>query len=302
MASPTTSLGLATPSRAGSALTRLRDFGGATVDMLAPNAVAVDPQGNVYVGEGAGRDRLLVFDPSGKLLRTWGGKAGSGEREFNYITGVALDLAGNVYVTDFNNQRVQKFDNQGHVLLAFPTEPPVGPASLAVDRQGNIYVSNHRQHAHTVQKFDPAGHLLRAWGPPGSGDGQFAANAAGGPDQLALDTQGNVYVTDPNNHRVQKFDADGTFRGAFGTEGSEMGQFTNGPYGLAVDRQGNIYASDLSGTIQKFDAGFKPLASWRDTGASRVIAVDDVGDLYVKDDAAAAVHKYRQPCAEERSC
>jgi DNA-binding beta-propeller fold protein YncE len=279
-------------------LTRLLSFGGAATQMRYPNGVAVDPRGNVYVGEGTSGSsisRLVNFDSGGNLLRTWDFGVGNREGQFDYITDVGLDASGNVYVADFNNQRIQKFDPDGHFLLAFPTEPPTGPVSVAVDRQGNIYVSNHRHHDHTVQKFDPTGHLLRAWGPPGSSNGEFDAAATGGPDQLALDVLGNVYVTDPNNNRVQKFDADGTFLAAFGTSGREPGQFTQGPYGLAVDRMGNIYTAELDGTIQKFDAAFRPLARWTSTGASRLISVDDACDLYVKDNAAAAVHKYRQP-------
>src|SRR5437868_2040145 len=77
-----------------------------------------------------------VFDPQGKPLATWGGGPGSGDGQFNYITALAVDEQGNVYVADFENARIQKFDALGQFLTQWPTESPAGPTGLAVDSAG----------------------------------------------------------------------------------------------------------------------------------------------------------------------
>src|SRR5262249_36152041 len=89
----------------------------------------------------------------------------------------------------------------------------------------------------------------------------------------------------PDNARVQKFDPDGRFLMQVGGPGAGAGRFraASGPYGLAVDRHGNVYALDLGGTLQKFDPAGRFVAKWTSTGGSRMMAVDERGDLYIRD-------------------
>ena len=89
--------------------------------------------------------------------------------------------------------------------------------------------------------------FLTQWGNLGSGNGQF--RDIGG---IALDRQGNVYVTDFENHRVQKFSSDGTLVATWGGHGSSPGRF-DGPLGIAIDSQGNVYVAEAGNRrIQKF--------------------------------------------------
>jgi streptogramin lyase len=114
-----------------------------------PNGLAVDRLGNIYVGEdsvGGHGGVVHVFDPQGQPLATWGGGPGSGEGQFNFITALAVDELGNVYVADFENTRIQKFDARGQFLTQWRTEAPVGPEGIAVDSAGHVYVTNHGQH------------------------------------------------------------------------------------------------------------------------------------------------------------
>ncbi|MDO6391769.1 putative Ig domain-containing protein, partial [Pontibacter sp. BT731] len=87
-------------------------------------------------------------------------------------------------------------------------------------------------------KFDGQGAFLFQFGSEGSGEGQLSH-----PNGLTVDGQGNVYVADRFNHRVQKFDGQGAFLFQFGSEGSGEGQLSH-PYGIAVDGQGNVYVAD----------------------------------------------------------
>ncbi len=123
----------------------------------------------------------------------------------------------------------------------------------------------------------------------------WIASGSGGPGSVAVDAGGSVYATDPNNHRVQRFDPDGNFLAAFGSIGQGTGQFISGPYGLSVDASGSVYASDLIGRVQKFDGSSgRSVGGWKVAGVSRLIATDDRGDIFIRDDNAGSIVKYRQ--------
>lgn len=145
-----------------------------------------------------------------------------------------------------------------------PFDTPVG---VAVDAQGNIYVMDTNNFR--VQKFDSEGNSLQMWGSEGSGDGQFlndvlVLNEYEG--HLAVDTQGNVYVLDPKNFRIQKFDSNGNYLTQWGTEGDGNGQFRQ-PFDITVDRENNIYVADvIKSTVQKFDKTGKFLLHWGKEG------------------------------------
>jgi hypothetical protein len=91
------------------------------------------------------------------------------------------------------------------------------PSDVAWDRAGNIYVADGTGANNRVAKFDKDGHFLKHWGSTGSGQGQF-----NGVKALAIDAQGNVYVADAGNKRIQVFDAEGTFKSEFGNVGTPL--------------------------------------------------------------------------------
>ena len=178
-----------------------------------------------------------------------------------------------------------------HCCAARRILPPAGPEGIALDSVGHVYVVNHGHHEHYLQKFDSSGNLLLEWGVYGTGPGEFIQSGG-----VAVDSRGDVYASDANNYRFQKFDSNGNFLAAFGSIGQGPGQFIAGPYGLAVDAAGNVYAPETSGRVQKFDgtAG-NLLAAWDRTGVTRLIATDDRGDVFIRDDNARTIVKYRQP-------
>lgn len=167
-------------------------------------------------------------------------------------TSVALDKAGNVYVSDEWLNRIAMFSSDGEWLGAWGTQGDADgevdqPAGIAFDSEDNLYVvdtGNNR-----IQKFTKDGQFLAKWGQQGSGDGEFDM-----PWGIGLDADNNVYIADWRNDRIQKFAPDGRFLMAFGESGSEDGQF-NRPADVAVDKEGLIYVADWrNDRVQVFDA------------------------------------------------
>tara|TARA_Y100000780_G_scaffold20504_1_gene17399 strand:+ start:158 stop:709 length:552 start_codon:yes stop_codon:yes gene_type:complete len=177
-----------------------------------------------------------------QFLSKWGSQ-GSGDGQLNFPDGIAVDEAGNVYVADRDNHRVQKFGADGRFLLTWGSEGGgdgqfYNAEGIAVDGAGNVYVTDWGRER--VQKFTSNGGFLLYLGTEGTGagrgtgDGQFH-----NPKGISVDRAGNVYVAETINHRVQVFDSNGRFLRKWGSEGSGDGQF-NRPTGIAIDRAGNV--------------------------------------------------------------
>ncbi|TAK33736.1 MAG: hypothetical protein EPO21_11990 [Chloroflexota bacterium] len=221
------------------------------------------------------------------LLTTWG-SSGSGQGQINRPYGIAVDVAGNVYIADTSNNRVQKFSSTGAFLAAWGS-PGSGegqlnrPYGIAVDAAGNVYVADSGNNR--IQKFSSAGTFLSTWGSYGSGVGQLSW-----PAEVALDAAGNVYVAEMYNHRVQKFTNTGAFLTAWGSYGTGDGQFEY-PYGIAVDAAGDVYVGDIYNyRVQKFSSAGTFLAKWGAYGSGdgqfsnpSGVAVDAAGNVYVAD-------------------
>jgi uncharacterized protein (TIGR03663 family) len=141
---------------------------------------------------------------------------------------------------------------------------------------------------------------VQTFGVPGSGDGQFDD-----PKDLAVDGQGQIYVLDTRNYRVQVFGAAGQFLRTWGSQGADPGQFQE-PWGIAVDRAGNVYVADTwNHRIQKFDSQGQFLTMWGTFGDSggvlgvpeafygpRGVAVDADGNVLVSDTGNKRIAKY----------
>jgi len=175
---------------------------------------------------------------------------GSGIGEESAPTSSSSD--GNVYVVDYANIRVQKFNNQGDFISKWGTKGKADgqfgvPHGVDVDKEGNVYIVDMDNN--NVQKFDSEGNFLYKWGSMGTGDGQFMH-----PHTIKLDSAGNSYVSDMANLNIQKFDSEGSFLYKWGSMGTGDGQF-NAPEGVAIDSLGNIYVTDTdNNNVQKFDS------------------------------------------------
>jgi len=221
-----------------------------------PWGVAVDDSQNVYVAD-TWNHRILKFSPQGKLIRQWGRFADTAGRAVGQAglfwgpRDIAIDAAGNLYVTDTGNKRIEKFDPDGNFLAqwgGFGIESGQfnEPVGIAISRAtGDIFVADTWNRR--VQRFDKNFTFLAQW-PVHGWEGESVNNKP----YIAVDSQDNVYVTDPENYRVIKFDHAGNLLAVFGKFGTGMGSF-NLPTGLAVDGQDNLYVSDsLNHRILKF--------------------------------------------------
>jgi len=223
----------------------------------------------------------------GSFLAKWG-SGGSGDGQFAYPAGIAVDAAGNVYVADALGNRIQKFSAGGSFVTAWGG-PGSGdgqfqtPAGVAVNTAGTLYVTDRDNHR--IQVFTDTGGFVAKWGTQGTADGQLDR-----PYGLALDAAGNVYVAEAANHRIQVFTGSGGFVTKWGSLGSGDGQF-DGPVGVALDAAANVYVSEFSNhRIQRFTSTGGFLGKWGSLGSGdgqfnqpRNVAVDTAGTVYVTD-------------------
>jgi tripartite motif-containing protein 71 len=266
-----------------------------------PIGVAIDSQGDVYVMD-AGNSRVQKFDRNGKFLLIWGSK-GNGDGQFDLSMPdegtIALDNAGNVYVDDASNFRIQKFDAQGKFLAKWGSFGSsngqfIEIADIAIDDQGHVYVSDYQND--TIQKFSTDGKFLLKWGSPGTDVGQFR-----GAGTIVIDAEGNVIVAEVERGRIQKFDPAGKPLSNFFLP-HEAG-IAIVPYAIALDNQGNMYISDNPAhRIVKLDSNLALLAVWGSKGTAigqfmnmHTIRVDGEGNVYITDSANNCVLKLHQP-------
>lgn len=237
-------------------------------------------------------------DPESPPLfaQAWG-DYGALDGQFNVLTGVAVDAAGNVYATDSANNRVQKFSNAGVHLASWGSLGAANgemksPSGIAVDAASNVYVIDSMNHR--VQKFSSTGVFLAKWGSYGTGNGQFWM-----PRGIAVDAQGNVFVSDAATNRIQKFDGNGAFLLKWGSFGSGDGQMKQ-PRGIALDAAGFLYVADYGNNrVQLFTPTGGFVAKWGAGGAANGkfsgpygVAVDQVGAVYVSDVNNHRVQKF----------
>ena len=221
------------------------------------------------------------FFPSGQF-----GSSGSANGQFSTPEGVAVDQAtGDVYVADHVNNRVERFDPTGNYLSQFQVS---GPAGVAIDQAtGDLYVTELDNDV--VDKFDPSGNLILQFGSTGSGDGQFGSGSQLGPNSAAVDpTTGDVYVADPANSRVEKFDPNGNFLSSISISGC-----LDSWRSVAVDSNGNLYFVACS-SVHKYDStgNPQPYALTNFVGAVGWLTVDAAGDVFVAAGQGYGIYEY----------
>lgn len=244
--------------------------------LFAPRAVAVAPAGNRVVAD-TNNHRIVVLDNQGGFLRAFGshcnlndrantpcvdpdgdGPLVEGDGQFFEPWGVAVDEAGQIYVADTWNGRIQVFDAEGRFLRKwgmFATtsgelgDPNAlfGPRGLAIDLDGNLLVADTGNKR--ILQFTPNGDLIRQVGGGGVIAGRFEE-----PTDVAVDpTDGGVMVADAWNGRIQRFSPALEYVGEFAVPGWSGRDVFQKPY-LTVTADGSIYATDpATALVMVFD-------------------------------------------------
>ncbi len=301
-------------------------IGTGDMEFNQPSDIAADNEGNLYVAD-SGNFRIQKFTSDGQFITKWGIE-GEGDGQFKNPQGITVKNSF-VYVTDPDNQCIQKFTTDGVFkakwqvsvgspisdgIYKFPDEniDTVEQESknfscgIAINEDGyNLYLANTFNHA--IQKFnliqnenaEPVNlELVNTWSATGIKDGMFER-----PIGMAMDSDnGVIYVADSGNHRIQKFDLQGNFKGKWGSKGDNDGEF-NGPAGIAVDKErGFIYVADSGNNrIQKFDLQETLVGEWRkwkdgteekELKIPTAVAVDSNGDVYVSDTGNCRIQKF----------
>ena len=291
-----------------------------------PTGVAVDTEGNLYVAD-RNNHRIRKVDAEGVITTIAGmadeGFSGDGgpaaSAQLNKPSGIAIDEDGYVFIADRDNNRIRQIDPDGMISTFIGAKDGSGesgtegrlaaPRGVAVDAEGNVYISD--KFNNRVRKIDADG-IITTFAGSGEkgpfededaiGDGGPAIDARlRGPTGLAFDAEGNLYITDPGNHRIRKVDAQGMIttiagsgeRSFSGDEGPAAEAQFSLPVGFEIDVDGNIYIADYAyprNRIRKIDtAGI--ITTIAETASLGGVTVDADGNVYVVESSVGRVLK-----------
>ncbi len=200
------------------------------------SSIAADKAGNIYVlhrPTTPDGDPVVVLDSTGKLIRSWG------RGMYKTPHGIRIDAEGNVWTVDANTSDVYKFTAEGKKLLEIkvggvpdPKREFCGATDVAFAPNGSVYIGDGYCNGRVLE-YKADGTKVKEWGKRGTGPGEFN-NVHG----IAVGPDGNLYVADRENGRLQWFDLNGKFLG----ERHLGGQF----YNITFDAKGNMYAATHS--------------------------------------------------------
>ena len=256
------------------------------VRLAGVSGVALDSKGNVFVFH-RGEEPILVFEPSGKFVRSFG------KGLFKSAHGLRIDRDDNLWTTDNADHVVIKFDHGGKALMTLGERGVAGederhfnkPADVAVAANGDFFVADGYGNSRVV-KFDKDGKFLLTWGKKGNGEGQFNL-----PHAVRIDSKGLVYVGDRENDRVQVFDQQGNFIRQFGGFA---------PFGLFITPDDRLFAADgRANQVHRLTLEGKVLETWGKRGPEpgnfflpHGIAVGADGAVYVTEIDGKRVQKF----------
>ena len=204
-----------------------------------PKGTTINSKGQMIVVEGNGTC-VSVLTPEGEKIRTFG-TAGKGNGQLVNAYGVTVDKDDNIYVADYSDNRIQKFNSEGEFVAAvggrgshqLQFNYPMG--IVYNHRDNNLYVAD--QCNNRIQVLTTDFKFVRSFGTRGSGNGQFQ-----NPLNIAFDDANNLYVIDQSNHRVQVLTIEGQFLRTFSQKAD--GQKLNHPWAIAIDSSNTVYVSE----------------------------------------------------------
>ncbi|MCA6075023.1 peptidyl-alpha-hydroxyglycine alpha-amidating lyase family protein [Fulvivirga sedimenti] len=282
----------------------------------AVSAVGVDNEQNIFMFQRTGREWtwtipdslissntiFLLEKNTGKILNSWGSHL------FIMPHGLSVDNKNNVWVADVGLHQIFKFSHEGELLMKLGEAKIPGndslhfnlPTDVAVANDGSLYVSDGYGNSRVV-KFSKEGKYLFEWGTMGNKPGEFNT-----PHSIDLDAQGNVFIADRENNRIQKFDPDGNFLNQW--ENNMATQL----YSIAIDQKDNLFAIDnltvndtliMGADILLFDAALNELVRFGRTDSIAApryhdIDIDGEGNIYVAETGGRRVRKFKKITTE----
>ena len=216
--------------------------------LVQPYGVGVDSKGRIYIADGKVR-AIFIYNRETQAVELI--KNGVQAR-MHLLTGLALDDSDRLFVADSELRHVLVFDKD-HKVEASISQGLVLPGGVAVDNENRfLYVADTGADQIFVFDADPPFKFIRAIGTRSGKHDLTAPGDFSQPTNVAVDSDGNLFVTDTWNNRVQVFDAEGKFIRAFGKAGDGPGYFTR-PKGIAIDTDGHVWVADsIQDRVQVF--------------------------------------------------
>ncbi len=241
-------------------------------------AVAVDSQDRVYVYSRS-EHPMVVFDRDGNFIDAWG------DDILKDAHGIFIDADDNIYCTERDTHVMRKFTTDGELLMTLGTpdepgaegEPFNKPTDFALGPDGEMYISDGYGNAR-VHKYSPDGELIKSWGQPGTGPGEFDL-----PHCVRVDPRNRLMVADRENNRIQFFTLDGEYI-------EEWGDLLQ-PDTIYIDDDDLVYIAELGQRISIMTLDGEVISQWGSERGSTVpgeflacphgIWLDSHGDIYV---------------------
>jgi tripartite motif-containing protein 71 len=185
---------------------------------------------------------------------------GDGDGQFDLMTGLAVDLYHNIYISDINNNRVQKLTDQAEYITKWGVSGTRAgefnwPRGVAIDSRGDVYVAD--QNNYRIQKFGAGGRYIGQVGTQGTNPGQF-----GYVFSLTTDTNDDIFVVDRENRRIQKFGSNLAYKSNW------TYTYTTSDARIASDSEDNIYIvlvdpdTSTNAMVVKYDNSGTLITSW----------------------------------------
>lgn len=241
-------------------------------------AVAVDSQDKVYVYSRS-EHPMVVFDRDGNFIDSWG------DDILKDAHGIFIDADDNIYCTERDTHVMRKFTTEGELLMTLGTpdepgaegEPFNQPTDFALGPDGEMYISDGYGNAR-IHKYSPDGELIKSWGQPGTGPGEFDL-----PHCVRVDPRNRLMVADRENNRIQFFTLDGEYI-------EEWGDLLQ-PDTIYIDDDDLVYIAELGQRISIMTLDGEVISQWGSERGSTVpgeflacphgIWLDSHGDIYV---------------------
>lgn len=252
----------------------------------AARSVAVDAQGNIYVASTA-EGLIRKYDQNGKLLLTFGNTAGGGEPVFNDLFAIAIGPDNKVYALDTVKAAILHFDAQGNRLGEVASVIGYAPHGFSIAPNGDFLVAVTG--SNNVVRLSPKGERLAEIGKSGQGADEFDE-----PTDAVVTNNGEMYVFDGRNRRIQHLAANGSLINEWGTE--EVAARDSGH--LALDKQGRLFVTaPLEKELLAMNPKGEIIGKWSqaDVGGPTGITIDSQNNLYMAYPQVNIVRKFRLP-------